>query len=54
MGESRGNWMTVIQEFDLDIKLAKIIRGQGLCKLVAKSQDLAEPEDSGWDNELSL
>jgi hypothetical protein len=54
MGERRGNWMVVIQEFDLDIKPTKIVRGQGLCKLVAESQDLIESENSGWDNELSL
>jgi hypothetical protein len=40
MGERRGNWMVVIQEFDLDIKPTNIVRGQGLCKLVAESQDL--------------
>jgi hypothetical protein len=46
--------MVVIQEFDLDIKPTKIVRGQGLCKLATESQDLVEPENSGWDNELSL
>jgi hypothetical protein len=40
MGERRGNWMVIIQELDLDIKLTKIVRGQGLCKLAAESQDL--------------
>jgi hypothetical protein len=42
MGERRGNWMVVIQEFDLDIKPTKIVRGQGLCKLAAESQDLID------------
>jgi hypothetical protein len=54
MGERRGNWMEVIQEFDLDIKPAKIVKGQGLCKQVAKTQDLINTEDLGWENELSL
>jgi hypothetical protein len=31
--ERRGNWMTAIQEYDLDFKPSKIVRGQGLCKL---------------------
>jgi len=42
MGERRGISMVIIQEFDLDIKPAKIVRGQGLCKLATKSQDLVE------------
>jgi hypothetical protein len=40
MGERRGNWMEFIQEFDLDIKPTKIVKGQGLCKLVVEAQDL--------------
>jgi hypothetical protein len=39
MGERRGNWMEVVQEFDLDIKPAKLVKGQGLCKLAAEAQD---------------
>jgi hypothetical protein len=54
MGEMRGNWMAVIQEFDLDIKLGKIVKGKGLCKLAAEAQDLINAEDLGWENELSL
>lgn len=53
MGERRGNWMAVVQEFDLDIKLAKLVKGQGLCKLAAEAQDQVN-EDSGWENELAL
>jgi hypothetical protein len=44
--------MIVIQEFDLEIKPANIVRGQGLCKLVAESQDSIGPGESGWENEL--
>ena len=54
MGERRGNWMAVVQEFDLDIKPTKIVKGQGLCKLVVEAQDLINIEDFGWENELSL
>jgi len=46
--------MTFFKEFDLDIKLVKIVKGQGLCKLVVEDQDLINSEDSGWENELSL
>ena len=29
-GERRENWMVVVQKFDLDIKLTKLVKGQGL------------------------
>jgi len=45
--------MAVVQEFDLDIKPAKLVKGQGLCKLVAEAQDRIN-EDPGWENELTL
>jgi hypothetical protein len=53
MGERRGNWMAVVQEFDLDIKPAKLVKGQGLCKLAVEAQDQAN-EDPGWENEMTL
>jgi len=37
MGERRGNWMAVVQKFDLDIKLAKLVKGKGLCKLAVEA-----------------
>ena len=42
MGEQRGNWITALQEYDLEIKSAKIVRGQGLCELAAEA--LADKE----------
>jgi hypothetical protein len=54
MGERRGNWMEFIQKFDLDIKPVKIVKGQGLCKLVVEAQDLINAKDPYWENELSL
>jgi hypothetical protein len=54
MGERRGNWMEDIQEFDLDIKPSKIVKGQGLCKLATEAQYLIKEKNSGWENELSL
>jgi hypothetical protein len=37
LGEKRVNWMTLLQEYDLEITPAQIVRGQGLCKLVVDS-----------------
>jgi hypothetical protein len=45
--------MEAVQEFDLDIKPAKLVKGQGLCKLVAEAQDQLN-EDPVWDNGLTL
>jgi hypothetical protein len=33
----RGKWITKILEFDLEIKPTKLIKGQGLAKLLAES-----------------
>jgi hypothetical protein len=33
----RGRWLAKIQEFDLEIKPMKLVKGQGLAKLVAES-----------------
>ena len=46
MREIKGKWMKVVQEFNLDIKLVKIVKGQGLCKLVTEDQDLINTKDS--------
>jgi hypothetical protein len=53
MEERRGNWMEVVQEFDLDTKPAKILKEQRLCKLAAKSQNQVN-EDHRWENELAI
>jgi hypothetical protein len=53
MGERRGNWMAVVQEFDLDVKPSKLVKGKGLCKLATEAQDQVN-EDSGWENEMEL
>jgi hypothetical protein len=53
MAERIGNWMEVVQEFDLDIKPAKLVKGQGLCKLAAEAQDQVN-EDLEWENEMAL
>jgi hypothetical protein len=33
----RGRWLAKIQEFDLEVKPTKIIKGQGLAKLLPES-----------------
>ena len=43
--------MSVLQEYDLEFKPATIVKGQGLCKLMAESQ---KHEDNSWDNEVEL
>jgi hypothetical protein len=51
LGERRGNWITSLQEYDLEFKPTNIIKGQGLCKLVTKEVDAKEQEDDGWKDE---
>jgi hypothetical protein len=53
MGKRRGNYMETVQEFDIDIKPAKLVKGQGLCKLVVEAQDQVN-EHPGWENEMAL
>jgi hypothetical protein len=44
LGEKRENWMTSIQEYYLEITIAQIVRGQGLCKLVVDSVEELESQ----------
>lgn len=34
----RATWVTKIQEYDLDIHPTKMVKGQGLCKLIAENK----------------
>ena len=34
------NWLVKIQEYDIEIKPLKAVKGQGLCKLIANSDSL--------------
>ena len=43
--------MTTLQEYDLEFKPASIVKGQGLCKLMAEGKD---NEENSWDNEAEL
>ena len=37
--------MTSLQEYDLEIKPTKLVKGQGLCKLATKTLDLHDYEE---------
>ena len=36
-GDRRGKWITTLQEYDLDIRPTKLVKGQGLFKLVEEA-----------------
>jgi hypothetical protein len=38
---SRGRWIAKIQEYDLEIKPTKLIKGQGLAKMLIESNEKA-------------
>ena len=56
LGERRRNQITTIQEYNIEIKHANLVRGQGLCKLVAESQDTLNDiaSEDGWENEIEM
>ena len=51
LGERRGNWVTALQEYNLEFKPASIIKGKGLCKLIAESKN---GEENDWENEAEV
>ena len=53
LGDRRGNWLTCLQEYDLEIKPTKLVKGQGLCKLMAEALD-PQKEEEGWENEADM
>lgn len=57
LGEKRANWVTTLQEYDLEIKLAKIVKGQGFCRLLAGASNIQQPkntEDIEEINQISI
>eukprot|EP00253_Pinus_taeda_P033037 PITA_33037 len=42
VGEKRANWVTSLQEYDVEIKLASIVKGQGFCKMMAEASLISE------------
>ena len=51
LGERRGNWVTTLQEYDLEFKPASIVKGQGLCKLMTEN---GNNEEHAWEDEAKL
>eukprot|EP00253_Pinus_taeda_P009215 PITA_09215 len=57
LGEKRANWVTTLQEYDLEIKPAKIVRGQGFCRLLAGASNIPETSDTDQSetiNQISI
>ena len=50
LGEKRAHWMTMLQEYGMEIKPSNIVKGQGLCLLAAQSND-PEKEQLQWNQE---
>eukprot|EP01018_Ginkgo_biloba_P033329 Gb_18650 [translate_table: standard] len=53
LGERRGKWMSKLQEFDIVLEPARIVRGQGLAKTIAEVDPRGFPNRStprrrGW------
>eukprot|EP00253_Pinus_taeda_P031324 PITA_31324 len=46
LGEKRANWVTTLQEYDLEIKPTKIVKGQGFCRLLAGASNIPESSDT--------
>eukprot|EP00253_Pinus_taeda_P016099 PITA_16099 len=44
--EKRENWVTTLQEYDLEIKPAKIVRGQVFCRLLVGASNIPESSDT--------
>ena len=51
LGERRGNWVTALQEYNLEFKPASIVKGQGLCKQMTKNE---KNEEHAWEDEAEL
>ena len=49
----KANWVTTLQEYDIDIKPAKIVRGQGFCRLLAGAHNILENQDPDNDIQVS-
>ena len=47
LGDRRGNWLTTLQEYDLEINIEKLLKDQGLCKLTTEGLDLQKEEEEG-------
>eukprot|EP00253_Pinus_taeda_P022023 PITA_22023 len=53
LGEKRANWVTVLQEYDLEIRPAKIVRGQGFCRILAGASNIPKSSDTDPTEEIN-
>eukprot|EP00253_Pinus_taeda_P010379 PITA_10379 len=53
LGEKRANWVTTLQEYDLEIKPTKIVRGQGFCRLLAGASNIPKSGDIDHIEEIN-
>ncbi|KAH9299771.1 hypothetical protein KI387_031453, partial [Taxus chinensis] len=53
-GSKRGNWVSKIQEYDLDIKPTKLVCGRGLCQHIAENEPRDESEEEPVEEGLPL
>lgn len=49
LGEVCTHWMNTLQEYHLEIKLAKVVQCQGLCQMV-----MEVVVNYGWENEVTM
>eukprot|EP00253_Pinus_taeda_P021208 PITA_21208 len=42
VGEKRANWVTALQEYDIEVKPANIVRGQGFCRMLVGASQISE------------
>ena len=46
LGEKRANWVTTMQEYDIEIEPTKIVRGQGFYKLLTGESNIPVEGDT--------
>ena len=51
LGEKCAYWVSALQEYDLEIRLGKIVHGQGLCKLASQPINSPNNEEAEWENQ---
>jgi len=53
VGKKRANWVTALQEYDVEIQPAKIVRGQGFFGMLTRAFQLSAEEDQGNEVKIS-
>ena len=48
LGEKRAQWMTTLQEYDMENKPTNIVKGQELCKLATEKLGV-DHDNKIWD-----